>query len=205
MDEPIVARDGQANGRRRGVPSVQISPEQSQLYRQLRQDQHLTQEQLADKAGVSVRVIEALERGEREWFTQTTMRALNAVLFGRSARYRLIPVQGQGDVILLFDGDKLTMGRGEEANIRAPEDDRHASRRHALLGVGEVRPARLWVMDLNSKNGTFINDKQEPIPPQEPTSLWSGSSIRCGRTTWRIVAIDTPGSTETDSGDEPGC
>src|SRR6476469_6941809 len=53
------------------------------------------------------------------------------------------------------------LGRGGENAIRLDGDD-FASTRHALL---EPRPDGLWVEDVGSTNGTFVNGARVPTAP----------------------------------------
>ena len=51
--------------------------------------------------------------------------------------------------------DKLLIGRAEECDVRPLSED--VSRRHCAVIVG---PAAVWVEDLRSRNGTFVNDRR---------------------------------------------
>lgn len=59
-----------------------------------------------------------------------------------------------GEQIIEIDGE-LTVGRDESCDVVLQEGQ--TSRRHARLGA---RADGLWVEDLQSTNGTFINDKR---------------------------------------------
>ena len=65
----------------------------------------------------------------------------------------------------------LLIGRAEECDIRPLSED--VSRRHAAVHVG---PADVWVEDLGSRNGTFVNN--EKISAK--TKVVNGDLIRVG-------------------------
>jgi eukaryotic-like serine/threonine-protein kinase len=53
---------------------------------------------------------------------------------------------------------EYVLGRAEDCYPRLPDDYYHkdVSRRHCLFGVN---PPEMWVQDLGSKNGTYVNGK----------------------------------------------
>jgi putative nucleotidyltransferase with HDIG domain len=71
--------------------------------------------------------------------------------------YELIVREGQhpGRVFTLASGDRKTIGRAPECDIRLP--DQGVSRRHCTL---ENFGQRLEVIDLDSANGSYINGQQ---------------------------------------------
>jgi len=64
------------------------------------------------------------------------------------------------------------------------------SARHTRLAY---RSGHWWVEDLQSTNGTYLN--QEPVG--EPIVITSGDRIRCGQVTLRLMIGDSPGSSES--------
>ena len=55
----------------------------------------------------------------------------------------------------LYIGEKLAVGRGDDNDLRINEG--HVSRHHALL---EVVNKTVWIRDLGSSNGTFVNGER---------------------------------------------
>lgn len=71
-------------------------------------------------------------------------------------------------------------GRGGENTIRLDGDD-FASTRHAML---EPRPDGLWVEDIGSTNGTFVNGARVTTA----RLLTAGDVVRIGQTDLRVEA-----------------
>ncbi len=71
-------------------------------------------------------------------------------------------------------------GRGGENAVRLDGDD-FVSSRHAVL---EPRPDGLWVEDLGSTNGTFVNG----APVTTARLLQAGDVVRIGQTDLRVEA-----------------
>jgi pSer/pThr/pTyr-binding forkhead associated (FHA) protein len=69
--------------------------------------------------------------------------------------------------------NKLLIGRAEECDVRPLSDE--VSRRHCAVIVG---PADVWVEDLKSRNGTYVNGTR--IEPATRTKLADGDLIRVG-------------------------
>lgn len=81
----------------------------------------------------------------------------------------------------LKQGKDYTVGRGETADIRIAPDDRKLSGVHCrLLWDGK----RLYVWDMNSTNGTFVNGI--PIREIGRASLKKGETLRIGSYEYRI-------------------
>jgi FHA domain-containing protein len=76
-----------------------------------------------------------------------------------------------------LDSMQLTIGRGPENDI-ALGDDEFASARHARV---EPRRDGVWVHDLGSTNGTFVNGAQL----DRPRKLARGDVLRVGETDFR--------------------
>jgi len=67
--------------------------------------------------------------------------------------------------------NKLLIGRAEECDVRPLSED--VSRRHAAIHVG---PAEVWVEDLGSRNGTFVNG----VRITEKIRVSDGDLVRVG-------------------------
>jgi pSer/pThr/pTyr-binding forkhead associated (FHA) protein len=87
--------------------------------------------------------------------------------------------------------DKLLIGRSEDCDVRPLSEE--VSRRHCAITVG---PADVWIEDLKSRNGTFVNGKR--IEPENRIKLADGDMIRVGSLELRVAraapAGGTPGS-----------
>jgi pSer/pThr/pTyr-binding forkhead associated (FHA) protein len=67
--------------------------------------------------------------------------------------------------------NKLLIGRAEQCDVRPLSED--VSRRHCAVTVG---PSEVWVEDLGSRNGTFVNGTKIT----ERTKVVDGDMIRVG-------------------------
>lgn len=88
---------------------------------------------------------------------------------------RVFPVKGQMNV-------------GREAHCDIHIDNQKISRRHALL---KILPSGLFVEDLASSNGTFVNDKRI----LQETRLSSGDKLRFGDQIFSVVRNVDPDAT----------
>jgi hypothetical protein len=96
----------------------------------------------------------------------------------RVARLRILePAAHQGETYPL--GDELTVGRGGGCGVVLP-DDTFVSTVHARLFR---RGSDLFVEDLGSRNGTFVNGK----PVQSPTRIRRGDRVQFGQTVGEVV------------------
>ena len=89
------------------------------------------------------------------------------------------PALGEGDV-LTIDSIPVTLGRGGQ-NTVALDGDEFASAQHARV---EARGDGLWVEDLGSTNGTFVNGARVTTPRK----LQPGDVLRVGQTDMRVDA-----------------
>ncbi|MCI0461567.1 MAG: FHA domain-containing protein [Gemmataceae bacterium] len=93
------------------------------------------------------------------------------------------------------------LGRSEECYPRLPDDILHKdiSRHHCLLSIN---PPDLWIQDLGSKNGTYVNGervgqrKGQPPADEEPQAhagqrrrLQDGDEIALGHNTVLRVGV----------------
>jgi len=98
----------------------------------------------------------------------------------------------------LSEGDRLIFGRGSEADVRI--EDERASRRHAGLLV-ERDPKfglELYLMDLMSRNGTWVRYRREGDPDiskfleQSQARITNGAIVRIGSTDFRVKVTGVP-------------
>jgi pSer/pThr/pTyr-binding forkhead associated (FHA) protein len=87
--------------------------------------------------------------------------------------------------------NRLLIGRAEECDVRPLSED--VSRRHCEVIVG---PAEVWVADLGSRNGTFVNGQRIG----EKTKVADGDIVRVGALELKVSCVDpaTKAGTEDD-------
>lgn len=73
--------------------------------------------------------------------------------------------------------DKLLIGRAEECDIRPLSDE--VSRRHCAI---RIEPSVVWVEDLGSRNGTFVNGQRIA----EKTKVYDDDLIKVGALELRV-------------------
>jgi diguanylate cyclase (GGDEF)-like protein len=89
------------------------------------------------------------------------------------------PTPGTLGKRFLLQKDAITVGRDRENDIVLVSDS--VSRRHCKI---EHRAGRLFAVDLDSTNGTFINDETEPITDIQ---LRRGDQIKIGDTIFKYL------------------
>ena len=97
----------------------------------------------------------------------------------RSGRLVVVksPVLEEGTDFEL-NSSQLTIGRGSQNDIALPDDD-YASARHARF---EPRQDGVWLQDLGSTNGTYLNGARL----ERPRRLTPGDIVRVGDTDVRF-------------------
>lgn len=90
------------------------------------------------------------------------------------------PVQNDLGRRHVLDKDTTTVGRGRDNDIVLPSDC--VSRRHARL---EQRAGNLFVVDLASTNGTFINDDAHAVRERQ---LQRGDRLKIGDTIFKYLS-----------------
>ncbi len=95
-----------------------------------------------------------------------------------AARLKVVePPARRGTVYEL--GDELTVGRANGCQV-ALSDDSYVSQLHARVFR---KDNRLWLEDLGSTNGTFLNAK----PVSAPVALRRGDRVQIGRTVLEVT------------------
>ena len=101
-----------------------------------------------------------------------------------------------GDLTLTVN-DSLSVGRGSDNDVVL--GSKQVSRNHALLSVLNDK---LYVKDLNSSNGTFIND--ERIDTNESKHLATGDTLGFASFSFQVTApVSAPVVQEQESADTP--
>ncbi len=83
--------------------------------------------------------------------------------------------------------DTFLVGRSQRAHFRLPGKDRYFSRAHFLV---EVNPPRCALLDLGSRNGTYVNGERV-----RRRALHDGDEVRAGRTVLRVAITEAPEGT----------
>lgn len=76
---------------------------------------------------------------------------------------------------------ELTCGRSEDNAIQLPktQENLNASRHHCIF---RIDPPQIWVTDLDSKNGTFVNHEKMDTSDHHPIELYDGDEVQIGQT-----------------------
>ncbi|HZD55522.1 MAG TPA: FHA domain-containing protein [Anaerolineales bacterium] len=90
---------------------------------------------------------------------------------------------------LHFTIPDVSIGRAPTSDLAL--EDNTVSAVHARLSFHH---GQWWVEDLNSRNGTFLNDE----PVSQPLVITSGDELRCGQVALTI-GIGTEASSQVDS------
>lgn len=77
-------------------------------------------------------------------------------------------------------GEKFVIGRSDSCQLRPKSES--VSRKHCIL---VVRDGRVLVQDLNSRNGSFINE--ERLPSDKAKVLTSGDVLRVGKLEFEVL------------------
>jgi pSer/pThr/pTyr-binding forkhead associated (FHA) protein len=85
--------------------------------------------------------------------------------------------------------NRLLIGRAEECDVRPLSED--VSRRHCEVIVG---PAEVWVADLGSRNGTFVNGQRI----SEKTKVVDGDIVRVGALELKVSCLDPAAKAGTE-------
>jgi hypothetical protein len=91
-----------------------------------------------------------------------------------------------------LDGDQILIGRRSRSrgiepqiDLSGPPEDPAVSHAHALL---VPQPDGGWaIVDLDSANGTYVNDGSDPIRSNEPVALEEGDRVHLGA--WTTLTL----------------
>ena len=84
----------------------------------------------------------------------------------------------------LDDASELTLGRDPSCSIAYdPNNDDVVSRRHAVVRVSKGEKLGFTLQDLNSANGTFLDDRKVSAE----IGLWPGHTIELGSCGPKVV------------------
>lgn len=93
----------------------------------------------------------------------------------------VVELGGKEVLRIPLKGPTMTIGRDPQCDVHL--DNRALSRRHAQI---EKRGAAIWVRDLQSQNGTFVNGARI----NDPQALNGGDRIEVGRYEVRIDGVE---------------
>jgi predicted component of type VI protein secretion system len=85
----------------------------------------------------------------------------------------------EGKLIQIKD-EKFLIGRSESCQLRPKSES--ISRKHCIIVQKE---GRVLLLDLKSRNGTFINEKQ--LSPDKAKILKNGDMLRCGQLEFEVL------------------
>lgn len=76
---------------------------------------------------------------------------------------------------------KYVIGRAIPGNIPdiSLNNDQFASRKHAEI---KVTPREIYIVDLESRNGVYVNGQAKPVGRTVPQSLFDGDTVQVGET-----------------------
>jgi serine/threonine-protein kinase len=100
------------------------------------------------------------------------------------------------DRVFTFDRhDTFIVGRSPRAHFRLPTKDRCFSRTHFLV---EVNPPQCRLLDLGSRNGTYVNGTKVTA-----TDLCEGDLIKAGKTLLRVEVVSAPAPDDARESSHP--
>ncbi len=105
---------------------------------------------------------------------------------------------------VFHESARCLVGRAECCNVRLPTDEEHwsVSRLHCLL---DIRPPHVFVRDLGSRNGTYVNGwkigqraqgqspKEGLTAPGSEYYVIDGDEIRVGNTAIAVAVVGSEG------------
>ncbi|HAS46463.1 MAG TPA: hypothetical protein DCS93_38635 [Microscillaceae bacterium] len=93
----------------------------------------------------------------------------------------VIHTEGQPNLLHELKEGKYILGRAIPGSIPdiALNQDQYASRKHAEI---KVTPQEIYIVDLDSKNGVYLNGQSQPIGRSFPQALGDGDTLQVGET-----------------------
>jgi two-component system cell cycle response regulator len=121
---------------------------------------------------------------DSDYDVKTRVTGLEQLKMGQSGQGCLVvihaPVQTDLGRLHTLAKEITTIGRGRDNDIVLPSDC--VSRRHSRL---ELRDERVYVVDLASTNGTYVNDESQPVRERP---LERGDRLRVGDTIFKYLS-----------------
>ncbi|MGA8114035.1 MAG: FHA domain-containing protein, partial [Actinocatenispora sp.] len=108
---------------------------------------------------------------------------VDAMMFPRFCPERHFELTGQA----LVGRHSRSRGIDPQIDLTGPPEDPGVSHTHALLVPS---PDGTWsVVDLDSSNGTYVNESSEPLPANTATPLRDGDRVHVGA--WTTLTFHT--------------
>ena len=103
-------------------------------------------------------------------------------------KIRVTRLRGEGTAPreLTLPTRTATVGRSPDRDVFLDDPERVVSGQHALI---ESRGNEIWITDL-SRNGTFVNQPNEPLPPHQAVALAPSDRVLIGPFELRISFVD---------------
>lgn len=95
----------------------------------------------------------------------------------------LLSQHEHAEPVMKFNSPEVLIGR--DTACEYPLADETISARHARLSYHHNQ---WWLEDLNSTNGTFLNDERVITP----TVIMSGDELRCGEISFELIIESNP-------------
>jgi eukaryotic-like serine/threonine-protein kinase len=112
--------------------------------------------------------------------------AINSSRCSVPVELQVIAGPHRGQTFTFDHRESFLVGRTTECHLQMTGDDRFFSRKHFLI---EANPPRCRVIDLGSRNGTFVNGERIRV-----RELKHGDEVRAGHTVFRVVVPNMPNS-----------
>lgn len=98
--------------------------------------------------------------------------------------------EGSGPRELTLVTHSATVGRSSDSDVLLDDPERVVSGHHAVI---ESRGNEIWITDV-SRNGTFVNQSNEPLPPHQAVALAPSDRVLIGPFELRISLVENASS-----------